>query len=124
LQPKTILNVCSQLDVLPSAAYIAKQNHTNTTLGKNLFNGSDSSERMAFIADPNTFNVGIVSNQYYWGRNINTKEKFFVSVLNNSPVAKDATTDSIAARMENFTQAWYETSKYLLLNNKKRGQDN
>lgn len=124
LQPKTILNVCSQLDVLPSAAFIVRQNHTNTTLGKNLFNRNDSTERVAFIADPNTFNVGVVSNQFYWGRNINTKEKFFVSVLDNSTVIKDAKTDSIADRMEKLTQAWYETSKYLLLNNKKRERDN
>lgn len=123
LQPKTIRNVCSQLDVLPSAAFVARQNHTNTTMGKNLFDGTDSTERFAFIADPNTFNVGLVTNEYYWGRNINTKEKYFVSVLNNSPVVQSPATDSIAAKLERLTNAWYETSKYLLLNNKKRVQD-
>lgn len=124
LQPKTVLNVSSQLDVLPSAAYIARQNHTNTTMGKNLFDAKDSSERVAFIADPNTFNVGLVTNRFYWGRNIHTKEQFFVSVLNNDPVAKNAATDSIGAQLEKLTEAWYETSKYLLLNNKKRLPDN
>ena len=120
LQPKTILNVCSQLDVLPSAAYIARQNHTNTTLGKNLFDAKDSSQRVSFIADPNTLNIGVVTNQFYWGRNNTTKEKFFVSVLNNDPIAKTPATDSIATHLEQLTQAWYETSKYLLFNNKKR----
>ena len=124
LQPAVIRNVCSQLDVLPSAAYIARQNHTNTTMGKNLFDTRDSSERFAFIADPNTFNVGLVTNEYYWGRNIHTKEKFFVSVLNNQPVPGTPATDSAAAKLERLTDAWYETSKYLLLNNKKRVQDN
>ncbi|MBC7934911.1 MAG: sulfatase-like hydrolase/transferase [Rhizobacter sp.] len=123
LQPKKVLNVCSQLDVLPSAAYIARQNHTNTTMGKNLFDTSDSTERFAFIADPNTTNVGVVSNEYYWGRNIKTKEKFFVSVVNNNPVAKNTFTDSISGKLEKMTGAWYETSKYLLLNNKKRLQN-
>lgn len=123
LQPKTVGNVSSQLDVLPSAAFVARQNHTNTTMGKNLFDAGDSSQRFAFIADPNTFNVGLVSNEYYWGRNINTKEKFFVSVLNNNAVAKTPATDSIAARLERLTDAWYETSKYLLLNNKKQLKD-
>ncbi|RYY69994.1 MAG: DUF229 domain-containing protein [Chitinophagaceae bacterium] len=120
LSPQNIIKVCSQLDVLPSAAYIARQQHTNTTMGKNLFDLTDSTQRFAFIADPNTFTVGLVSDEYYWGRNINTKEKFFVSVLNSQPVVKQAATDSVALKMERLTEAWYETSKYLLLNNKKR----
>lgn len=122
LKPEVVRSVCSQLDVLPSAAFIAKQNHVNTTMGKNLFDSSDRSARFAFIADPNTFNVGLVTDNYYWGKNQQTQEQFFVSVVNDLPVPKTTTTDSIAKRLAYLTEAWYETSKYLLLNNKKRGK--
>jgi phosphoglycerol transferase MdoB-like AlkP superfamily enzyme len=120
LQPKRIADVCSQLDILPSAAYLARQSYSNTTLGRNLFESSDNREHFAFIADPDTRFIGLVSNQFYYGRNLGTGLKEFVSVVNNDPVPVNAQTDSIRNYMESLTEAWYHTSLYLLLNNKKK----
>lgn len=120
LQPKRISNVCSQLDILPSAAFLARQSYTNTTFGRNLFDSTDKEERFAFIADPDTRFIGLVSNQYYYGRNLSTGAREFVSVLNNIPVITNPQTDSIKNYMSALTEAWFETARYLLLNNKKK----
>lgn len=120
LQPKRISNVCSQLDILPSAAFLARQSYTNTTFGRNLFDSTDKEERFAFIADPDTRFIGLVSNQYYYGRNLSTGAREFVSVINNVPVITNPQTDSIKNYMSALTEAWFETARYLLLNNKKK----
>jgi phosphoglycerol transferase MdoB-like AlkP superfamily enzyme len=120
LAPQRVNGVASQLDILPSAAFLAKQSYTNTTLGRNLFDTADRKERYAFIADPDTRFIGLVSNQYYYGRNLSTGIKEFVSVTDNVPVPVNPHTDSVRAYMSALTEAWYHTSRYLLLNNKKR----
>ena len=122
LQPNRISLVSSQLDVLPSAAYLARQSYTNTSFGRNLFDSSNAGKHFAFIADPDTRYIGLVGNQYYYGRNLNTGEKHFVSVLNNEPVVAGLQTDSIKNYMASLTEAWYQTARYLLLNNKKKLQ--
>ncbi len=120
LKPASITDVCSQLDILPSVAYLARQPHSNTALGRNLFDSSSiQKEHYAFIADPDTRFIGLVSNRFYYGRNLLTGAKEFVSLLNNDAIIKSPATDSIKNNMAAFTEAWYETAKYLLFNNKK-----
>lgn len=119
LQPQRISEVSSQLDILPSAAFLARQPHLNSTLGRNLFDSADKREHYAFIADPDTRVIGLVSNQFYYGKHLGTGMKEFVSVINNDPVPVNGKTDSIRNYMATLTEAWYHTSRYLLLNNKK-----
>jgi hypothetical protein len=49
-----------------------------------------------------------------------TGEQEFVSVTNNEKISVGPHTDSARKFMSDFTDAWFETSKYLLLNNKKK----
>ncbi|HSN59437.1 MAG TPA: LTA synthase family protein, partial [Ferruginibacter sp.] len=120
LKPQVISDVCSQLDILPSVAYLARQSHRNTAMGRNLFDTLNRQVPYAFIADPDTRVIGLLSNEYYYGRNLSTGVKEFVSIVNNDAVVPGAKTDSIKNTMATFTEAWYETARYLLLNNKKR----
>lgn len=120
LRPQRISDVSSQLDILPSAAFLARQSHRNTTLGRNLFDSANRREHFAFIADPDTRFIGLVSNQFYYGKNLSTGVKEFVSVVDNVPVPVNTKTDSIKTYMAALTEAWYHTSRYLLLNNKKQ----
>ncbi|MEI9958200.1 MAG: hypothetical protein WDM90_18270 [Ferruginibacter sp.] len=43
-----------------------------------------------------------------------------ISVIDNNVVEKNAKTDSLQNYLSRLTDAYYETSKYLLLNNKKK----
>ncbi|MEO8769825.1 MAG: sulfatase-like hydrolase/transferase [Ferruginibacter sp.] len=122
LKPKKVMNVCSQLDILPSLASVTKQPYTNNTFGRNLFDSADTNQKFAFIADPDISTIGLVTDQFYYRRNLKTQEKDFVSVINNDPVPKNNVTDSIKDHLSKLTEAWYETAKYLLLNNKKKNK--
>ena len=119
LRPEKIRKVCSQLDIMPSVASLAKVAHTNTTFGVNLFDSSNR-ERYAFIADPEWSTIGLVSDRYYSVFDMKTGKHDFVSVVDDNPVIADKSTDSIRISMEALADAWYETAKYLLLHNKKK----
>jgi phosphoglycerol transferase MdoB-like AlkP superfamily enzyme len=128
LQPKRISSVCSQVDVLPSIASLAQVPYTNTTFGRNLF-GYDLlyppatdmvKEKYAFIIDHDLKTIGLVSNKYHYLKNFKTGTEEMVSVTDNNPVTVNAQTDSVKKHLRHLTDAWYETAKYLLLNNKKK----
>lgn len=116
LKPRRIKEVCSQLDILPSVAALAKISHTNTAMGINLFDTSRKVPRLAFIADPNKSNESVVSDRYYFTHDFKTGAEDFVSVIDNSIPQND----SAKNYMRNMSRAFYETAQYLLLNNKKK----
>jgi hypothetical protein len=64
--------------------------------------------------------IGLVSNQYYYLKNLKTGKEDFVSMTGNGPVPVNAETDSAKKYLQKLTDAYYETAKYLLLNNKKK----
>ena len=119
LAPARIHNVCSQLDILPSVATIAHQPYRNTTFGRNLFDSTDTKPKYAIIADADNKIVGLVSNEYYYSRQLETGHEEFLSVTGNNPPPKDAATNSVRNYMKALSGAWYQTAKWLLLNNKK-----
>ncbi len=128
LQPKRVHEVCSQVDVLPSVASLAKTSYSNNTFGRNLFDTVSATqfksiykgENYAFIIDHDVKTIGLISNQYYFLKNIKTGKEDFLSVVNNNPVEKNAQTDSVRNYLSQLTGAYYETAKYLMLNNKKK----
>jgi phosphoglycerol transferase MdoB-like AlkP superfamily enzyme len=120
LGPLRINTVCSQTDVMPSVASIARQSYRNNTLGRDLFDSSDTKDKYAFISDPDLRTIGLVNDRFYYRKNLKTGEKEFVSVTDNAPVVFTPHTDSLRNYMAILTDAWYETAKYLLLNNKKK----
>lgn len=120
LKPTRIKNVCSQVDIMPTVASLARHSYDNTTFGRNLFDSVSQKESYAFIADPELSTIGLVSNEYYYARNIKTNKQEFVSVLNNNKVPESPTMNRVKEKMSKLTEAWYESSKYMLLNNKKK----
>lgn len=128
LQPKRVHEVCSQVDVLPSVAALAKTSYLNNTFGRDLFDTLPvirektilPREKYAFIIDHDVKTIGLISNQYYFLKNIKTGKEDFLSVVNNNPVEKNVQTDSVRNYLSQLTGAYYETAKYLMLNNKKK----
>jgi hypothetical protein len=117
------------VDVLPSIAGLAKKTYTNTALGRNLFDtinplyqyhGIRNVENHAFIIDHDTKTIGVINNEFYFLRNTKSGTEEIVSIINDAPVEKNSRTDSVKNSLRNFTNAYYETAKYLLLNNKKK----
>ena len=117
LTPKTYSIPASQIDVLPSIAHLANIGYTNTTLGRNLFSPSANSNSHTFIFDEMAKLVGVLNDDYFFNYQLkNTKAENFLSTKNNKVIQND----SAKKAMRFITDAFYETSKYLLLTNKKK----
>ncbi len=124
IKPQRIHEVCSQIDILPTIASLAKIPYTTRSMGRNLFytvpdSASYKTEKFAFIIDHDVKTIGLVSNRYYYLKNFKTGKTDFVSVKDNDPVPVNTETDSIKNYLQQLTDAYYETARYLLLNNKK-----
>lgn len=116
LPPAVYSTPASQVDVLPTIAHLCNIGYTNTTLGKNLFNIIRQPDNSVFLFDDVRKLIGTFNSNYYYNYQIDhTSISSFSSVTDNQKVSND----SIQKEMHYITNAFYETSKYLLLNNKK-----
>jgi phosphoglycerol transferase MdoB-like AlkP superfamily enzyme len=109
--------VVSQIDVLPTIAGLAGQSYTNTTLGRDL-NNKPNANHGAFIIHHDEGRIGMVTNEFYFTKNINfhnEKVHFFPSTKKYS----QAEIDSVKKKMSELTTAYYETAKWMLMNNQK-----
>ncbi|MFN8306228.1 MAG: LTA synthase family protein [Ferruginibacter sp.] len=127
LQPKRISDVCSQVDVLPTIAALAGTGYRNNSLGRNLVDTTLplpfipwQQQQYAFVIDHDVKTIGLVGNQYYYLKNLKTGKEEMVSMTGNDPVPVNPQTDSLRSYLQKLTEAYYETAKYLLLNNKKK----
>ncbi len=120
LQPARHTAICSQLDILPSVAALAGTSFTNTTMGRNLFDtGAAKHPGTAFIIDHDEQTTGIISQNWYFRKYIRSGRVDFVPMLNNLAPAGPVT-DSIRQRLEWLNTAFYETARWMLVNNKKK----
>jgi len=120
IQPLRVSEPASQLDILPSLAALCNNPYTNTTLGRDLFDTTGGRNHFSFIADPDLQTIGLVGTNYYFSRHLKTGKTEFVSVKDNRNPANDPGADSIRTLMQELTEAWYETSRYMLFNNRKK----
>ncbi len=124
LKPMRSNRTCSQVDILASVASLLKVPYRNTTMGRNLFDTlrykSILFEDRAFIWDPDVKQIGMMTNDYCYVKNLLTGKDAFVSAKNNEPLPADATAND-KKLLQELTEAWFETAKYMLLNNKKSG---
>lgn len=123
LQPKKYDVIASQIDVLPTVAGLCKVPHSNTTLGRNLLDSNrmaaDSGKsNCAFIIDTERKQIGVIKTPYYYSYGVNGNS--FEQISNIVTNEKVVLTDSLRHQYRTMTDAFYETSRYLLLNNKKK----
>lgn len=121
LRPERSNKTCSQIDILPTVASFLKVNYHNSTLGRNLFDSAQNTSlpflNRAFLFDPEEKNIGMMTDEYCYMKNLLTGKEDFVSAKNNDPLPASALNDK--ALLQNLTNAYFETAKYMLLNNKK-----
>lgn len=118
LQPARYSFPASQVDILPTIAGLCHIPYINTTLGRDLLNKNANSENgYAFIFDPDLKRIGVLDKNYFYSIGVNNfSPEQFVSMINNDPTSL---TDSLRNKYKNMTEAFYETSRYMILNNKK-----
>lgn len=124
LKPARLNNTCSQIDILPTVASMIKVSYSNTTLGRNLF---DSSQNLsfrfadrAFLFDPEERKIGMMTNEYCYIKNLLTGKEDFASSKNNEPLSVNKLIQNDKKLLQTLTDAYYQTARYMLLNNKKK----
>ncbi|HVG40544.1 MAG TPA: sulfatase-like hydrolase/transferase, partial [Chitinophagaceae bacterium] len=107
----------SQVDLLPTIASLAGQKYTNSTLGRNIIT-QHNEDHYAFIIHHDEGQIGLVSDSFYFTKNLNFKKEE-LHFLQPQTSLSTAQQDSLKAKMSELTTAYYETAKWMLLNNKK-----
>ena len=92
------------------------QPFTNKTLGRNLLNTNDK-EHAAFIIHHDEGKIGVISNDYYYSKNLWINKEELVPVRNGLPILSVAQIDSAKQHLSELTSAIYETAKWMLMNN-------
>jgi phosphoglycerol transferase MdoB-like AlkP superfamily enzyme len=117
LSPQLRTEVVSSIDVLPTIAGMVQQPYVNTTLGRDLLNPTKKNN-YAFIIYHDEGRIGIVTDTYYFTKNINFLEERLYPVTGEQLPYTTAQQDSIKAKLTNVTTAIYETGKWMLMNNR------
>jgi phosphoglycerol transferase MdoB-like AlkP superfamily enzyme len=115
LEPELHPEVVSQIDILPTIAGLLQQPYTNHTLGRDLLD-SEKSENAAFIIQHAGGWIGLVSDDYFYRRSIRMNKEEVVPVRFGIQVPIEKK-DSICRHMSELSQAIYETSRWMLINN-------
>ena len=110
--------ICSQIDVLPTIAGLCKMPYSNTTLGRDILT-VEPGKHFAFTFDPDNSQIGIIKDSFLFRKNIRTGGNEIVSITTNNPVP-DTISGNLKGELLRLTEAMYESSKFLLLNNKKQ----
>ncbi len=118
LQPVTYNHTVSQIDVLPTLAGMIHQPYTNTTLGRDVIN-QQHLQHTAFVIHHDEGNIGVVTDDYYFIKNVNISREELVPIKDNLPILTKQKSDSIKTKLSELTAAIFETSKWLLVNNKR-----
>jgi phosphoglycerol transferase MdoB-like AlkP superfamily enzyme len=120
LPPRRIHAFVSQVDLLPTAAGLAKIPYNNTSLGRDLLDSAHTPDKaFSFLYDPDQGYIGLLMGDYLYREQLTTHRGHLYPVTNNDPVNPAMVGDSVT-KMAALTRGIYETSKYLLLNNKKK----
>ncbi len=122
LKPQRIDRTCSQVDLLPSVSALANISFTNTSLGKNLFDTVKTDTRFpnsAFLFDPTIKQIGVVTDEYAYVHNLISGKVDFRYSNSDAALPKNPNIDEDKKALETLSQAYYETARYMLSNNKK-----
>ena len=114
--------VASQVDVLPTLAGLARMGYRNTTLGRDLmdqYRKDSGRSNIAFIIDPNNADIGVINDNWYYTRNQQGKQEKMLWADFSRP-ENPAGRDSLFSVNRQYTTAFYETARWLLMNNKKK----
>lgn len=118
ITPQKKTEVVSQIDILPTLAGMLHMPYTNTTLGRDMLHSKDKMNA-AFIIHHDEGNIGIVTDDYYFVKNLRIKKEELMPMRPGEVPLTPAQKDSVINRLSQLTSAMYETAKWMLVNNKK-----
>ena len=108
LNPALHTEPVSQIDVLPTIAGMLQQTYITSALGRNLLNPIKK-ENAAFIIYHAPGWIGVVSDDYFYRKNIRINKEELVPVKHNLPALTKQKEDSLKKHLSELTSAMYET---------------
>ncbi|MDQ6902042.1 MAG: sulfatase-like hydrolase/transferase [Bacteroidota bacterium] len=118
ISAQTRSEVISQIDILPTLAGMLHLSYTNTTLGRDVLHSKNKTDA-AFIIHHDEGNIGVVTNDYYFVKNLRIKKEELMPMHSNVLQLSALQYDSVKNHLSELTSAMYETAKWMLVNNKK-----
>lgn len=109
--------VVSQIDVLPTLFGLLHRPYENRTLGRDLLAPRPKKD-FAFITNASDM-IGVVTNENYFMHHLNSGEEKLLSLSNSEYISNDRSQQKTRRELSELTYALFETSRYLIMNNKK-----
>lgn len=113
--------VCSQLDIMPTAAAMAGVEFNNYTLGRNLLDPRFDDTRFAFVTGAGTTPLRLVEGNYCYFDN-RQGQKVLYDLRDAAPIDHAPELPELFARLGELAEAMQETARYMLNNNQKNTQ--
>lgn len=120
ISPQRVHAVASMVDILPTLAGIVNIPYRNSTMGRDLLRQQQldgGASNAAFIIDRHENLIGVVKQPYFGRHRLDGTRRELVWADFNAPVP--AVIQAPHDDYQTLANAFYETSRYLLLNNQK-----
>jgi phosphoglycerol transferase MdoB-like AlkP superfamily enzyme len=121
VRPEVINYAVSLVDVYPTVAKMVGMPVKNYTLGQDMLDSSYAAGRYAFSTYVKNLEnyIALIGERYQYEINTKTKATFLYD-MKGDPLknVKDQYPDT-AAKLDSLAQAFYESTRYLMFNNKK-----
>ncbi|HEY0433037.1 MAG TPA: LTA synthase family protein, partial [Chitinophagaceae bacterium] len=117
LKPELHPEIVSQVDVLPTIAGMIQEPYVNTTLGRDLLDPAKKNNYAFTMNQDGT--IGMITDQFYYTKNINFPNEQLFPLNGNTLNSSYTDAKAIKAKLSAFTTAYYETARWMLMNNKK-----
>jgi phosphoglycerol transferase MdoB-like AlkP superfamily enzyme len=114
-------SVASMVDILPTIAGLANVPYRNRTFGRDLRRQQEldgGASNVAFVIDHNDKTIGVVRQHYYGLQRFGGRLETAWADFAGAPTAGGAS-EADRAELEALAHGFYETARYLLLNNPK-----
>ncbi|WP_160713678.1 LTA synthase family protein [Chitinophaga solisilvae] len=121
LQPQVVNTPGSLLDIYPTVAGMVGMPYKNYTLGVNLFDTAYASNKyvfMTYIRNQQPY-YAVIGDRYLYEINFSTNTPALYDLQGDPLKNVQAQQPDTAKNLDNLTRAFYESTRYLMFNNKK-----
>jgi len=119
LQAQHRTEVVSQIDVLPTIAGLVQLPYLNTTLGRDVLHPKKKGNG-AFVIHHDEGKIGWVADSFYFIKNIRFDQEQLLPLKSNNITWSAEREKQLKKQFSSFTSSFYETAKWMLLNNKSK----
>ena len=106
------------IDLFPTATTLARQSHTNYTLGVNLLDKKAGKNAFLYTELNGEPAVGVLKGGYYYLRSL-PSDRVALYPLKNKHTTTTPPKKSIEKSMDSLARGFYESTRYLYFNNRK-----